>query len=46
MNIEPITITISGECFATLCSLFAAQLAIAIVCILDLIDKPKRNKRS
>lgn len=46
MNIEPITITISGAGFAALCVLFAAQLAIALVCILDLIDKPKRNKRN
>lgn len=45
MNIEPITITISGAGFAALCILFAAQLAIAIVCILGLMDKPKRNKR-
>lgn len=45
MSIEPITITISGAGFAALCILFAAQLAIALVCILDLMDKPKRKKR-
>lgn len=45
MNIEPITITISGAGFAALCILFAAQLAIALVCILDLLEKPKRKKR-
>lgn len=44
MNIEPITITISGAGFAALCILFAAQLAIALVCILDLMDKPKRKR--
>lgn len=46
MNIDPITITISAGGFAALCILFAAQLAIAIVCIIDLMEKPKRNKRS
>lgn len=44
MSIEPITITISGAGFAALCILFAAQLAIALVCILDLMDKPKRKR--
>lgn len=44
MNIEPITITISGAGFAALCILFAAQLAIALVCILDLMEKPKRKR--
>lgn len=46
MSIDPITITISGAGFAALCILFAAQLAIALVCILELMDKPKRNKRN
>lgn len=46
MNIEPVTIIISGAGFAALCVYFAAQLAIALVCILDLMDNPKRNKRS
>ena len=46
MSIDPITITISGAGFAALCILFAAQLAIALVCILDLMEKPKRKKRS
>lgn len=45
MSIDPITITISPWCFATLCILFAAQFTIALMCILDLLDKPKRNKR-
>ena len=45
MSIEPITITISGAGFAALCILLAAQLAIALVCILDLMEKPKRKKR-
>ena len=45
MRIDPITITISGVGFAVLCILFAAQLAIALVCILDLLEKPKRKKR-
>lgn len=44
MNIDPITITISSGGFAALCILFAAQLAIALVCILDLMDKPKRKR--
>lgn len=38
MSIEPITITISGAGFVVLCILFAVQLAIALVCILDLMD--------
>ena len=45
MSIEPITITITGAGFTVLCILFAAQLAIALVCILDLMEKPKRKKR-
>jgi len=46
MSIDPITITISGAGFAALCILLAAQLTVAIIQILTLIDKPKRNKRS
>lgn len=44
MNIDPITITISAGGFAALCIIFAAQLAVALVCILDLMEKPKRKR--
>lgn len=45
MNIDPITITMSAGGFAALCILLAAQLTVALLNILNLIDKPKRNKR-
>lgn len=44
MNIDPITITISAGGFAALCIIFAAQLAVALVCIFDLMEKPKRKR--
>ena len=45
MNIEPITITISGWFFIAIIIWFALQLAVWILCVLDYMDKPKRKKR-
>ena len=45
MSIEPITITISGWFFIAIIIAFALQLAVWILCVIDYMDKPKRNKR-
>lgn len=45
MSIEPITITISGWFFIAIIIAFSLQFAVWILCVLDYMDKPKRNKR-
>ena len=44
MNIEPITLTVNPWLFIAICILFAAQLAIWFLCVLDYMEKPKRKK--
>lgn len=44
MNIEPITLTVNPWLFIVVCILFAAQLAIWFLCVLDYMEKPKRKK--
>ena len=45
MSIEPITLTVNPWLFIVVCILFAAQLAIWLLCVLDYMEKPKRKKR-